>query len=934
MTMFAPERCSALEPGIRQGDASVHRQVTTPPRSHAVPKPAPHRALGIVLLEPDADDATLAERCLQHAGVACNLRCATTIRAFFRMLEDAAPDIILMAVPLAEISATAMITDLRERLPRVPLILCAGAANDAELAALIRGGATDYVWKDRLGRLPIAVEHAAAQATAVAASREAERALRESLAKVEDLYNNAPYGYHSVDANGLVIAMNDTELAWLGFQRDEVVGKLHLTALLAPAGLAAFEANFPVFLSTGPLRDLEIEFRRKDGTSLFALISATPVTDHRGAFVCSRTTLCNVTDQRQAERSLAMHVDILAAEHEVSPDGILVVDEAGDVVSYNRRFADMWDIPAQLLVAEPGQPLLDRPILETVLCRVGDPQGFLAEVERLYHAKDTRVQDEVELRDGRVFERHSGPMRRSDGSYIGRVWFFRDITARKQVERHLREERSKFRSLVEQEVSGIGIIQDDGTFAYVNPYFAQMLGYQPGELLGRRLLDIVPDTEKPTVAEMLHEQLAGRLHSVQIETAAVTRDGGTRDVLVNAMAATYEARPASIAVTLDITERNKAARTTERLNRILRTVNAGNEMLVRAASEAELLDGMCRVVMEVGGYPLAWIGFAEHDAAQTVRPVAGSARTHPLSIQPISWADSAFGGGPTGLAIRTGDVQVLQNASTAANLTPWRDVIDEMGIAAIAAFPLRGPNGVFGAFVVYANRVDAFDQAELSFLRELSQDLVFGIMSQRDRVAVRETARRLQRTMETTVRALATTLELRDPYTAGHQRNVADLAAAIAREMGLPEDDVDGIYFAGMIHDIGKVQIPAEILSKPGKLSPLEYQLLQEHARAGYEIVKAMEFPWPIAPMVLQHHERLDGSGYPHGLRGDEILLGSRILTVADVVEAMTARRPYREALGLDIALREIMQGKDTRYDPQVVDACIRLFREQRFAFG
>ena len=149
----------------------------------------------------------------------------------------------------------------------------------------------------------------------------------------------------------------------------------------------------------------------------------------------------------------------------------------------------------------------------------------------------------------------------------------------------------------------------------------------------------------------------------------------------------------------------------------------------------------------------------------------------------------------------------------------------------------------------------------------------------------------------------------------------------------MSEHDIQGIYLAGIIHDVGKINVPAEILNKPGKLSKLEFQLIQEHAQAGYDIVKGVDFPWPIAEMVLQHHERLDGSGYPQGLKGDAMLAGAKILAVADVVEAMMSHRPYRPALGIDAALAEIEKGKGTLFDPAAVDACVALFRQSGFHF-
>lgn len=202
----------------------------------------------------------------------------------------------------------------------------------------------------------------------------------------------------------------------------------------------------------------------------------------------------------------------------------------------------------------------------------------------------------------------------------------------------------------------------------------------------------------------------------------------------------------------------------------------------------------------------------------------------------------------------------------------------------------------------------------------------------------RESERRLKENMESLRKALggiiqviSATVETRDPYTAGHQQRVADLARAIAQEMGLPEQQVDGLRVAGTIHDLGKVSIPAEILSKPTRLMDIEYRLIQAHSQTGHDILKGIDFPWPIAEMVLQHHERMDGSGYPRGLKGEEILLEARIIAVADVIEAIASHRPYRAALGIKTALEEIEKNAGVLYDREAVKICLRLFREKLF---
>jgi PAS domain S-box-containing protein/putative nucleotidyltransferase with HDIG domain len=193
--------------------------------------------------------------------------------------------------------------------------------------------------------------------------------------------------------------------------------------------------------------------------------------------------------------------------------------------------------------------------------------------------------------------------------------------------------------------------------------------------------------------------------------------------------------------------------------------------------------------------------------------------------------------------------------------------------------------------------------------------------------------KKLRKTLEDTAFALSFTVEKRDPYIAGHQRRVTVIACAVAAEMGFSEHQVEGIRIAGLLHDIGKIAISSDILSKPGKISAIEFELIKTHVQVGYDILKDIDFPWPIAQMVFQHHERMNGSGYPQGLSNDEILPEARILGVADVVEAMVSHRPYRAALGIDAALEEISQKRGVIYDAGVVDTCIKLFREKGFKF-
>lgn len=191
----------------------------------------------------------------------------------------------------------------------------------------------------------------------------------------------------------------------------------------------------------------------------------------------------------------------------------------------------------------------------------------------------------------------------------------------------------------------------------------------------------------------------------------------------------------------------------------------------------------------------------------------------------------------------------------------------------------------------------------------------------------------LRRTVEGTIQAAARIVESRDPYAGGHQQRVARLTRAAAERLGWPADRATGLYLAGLIHDVGKIGVPPEILSKPGRLSRDEINFIRTHAAVGYDILRPIAFPWPIAEIVRQHHERLDGSGYPSGLKAPDILFEARILAVADTVEAMSGDRPYRPALGVEKALEEIRRGRDTLFDPETVDACVALFEEGAFQF-
>jgi PAS domain S-box-containing protein len=518
-----------------------------------------------------------------------------------------------------------------------------------------------------------------------------------------------------------------------------------------------------------------------------------------------------------------------------------------------------------------------------------------------------------------------------------------DNTERKRVEETLAASEKKFRDLVETTSDWVWEVDEKGVYTYASPKVRDLLGYAPEEVVGKTPFELMPPDEGARAGATFGALLAERKPLIAVENVNLHKDG--REVVLETSGVpifdSQGAFKGYRGIDRDITARKQGQLALNRANRALRTVSTCNAALVRAESERELLDSICRLVVEEGGYCMAWVGRAEHDPGKTVRVLACYGRDEGfLASRKLTWADTEQGKGPTGTAIRTGEIQLNTSFLTNPKVAAWRDAALARGYQAGIAIPLKGPSGTIGSLSIYAREPDAFNDDEVHLLEELAEDLAFGITAlrtraERDRMTLeRQQYERIWRkSLEDSILAIAHTVEMRDPYTAGHQSRVGKLAAAIAGELGLPKEEIHGIQLAANIHDLGKIRVPAEILSKPGKLAEVEFALIKTHAQAGYDILKGIEFHWPIADMVLQHHERLDGSGYPQGLKGGQIVPGARIMAVADVVEALASHRPYRTAQGIDAALAEIARGRGTLYDPAAVDACLRLFREGKFAF-
>jgi PAS domain S-box-containing protein len=572
-------------------------------------------------------------------------------------------------------------------------------------------------------------------------------------------------------------------------------------------------------------------------------------------------------------------------------------------------------------------------------------EGPLPACARHMEKAEEEEEEEVTLPTGEVLVSRGFAIRDDEGRYVHSIHMLEDITGMRRAEVALRRSAAELKEA--QRVARLGswvLDTETGNVIWTEELY-RVFGLDPalpapGYEEHHRIL--TPESYARMDAAIEKARQTGEPYEIDLE---LVRPDGTRKWITARGEARRDPNGQIVGLrgtALDITERKRAEEALRRTNRALRTLSVANEALVHARTEQELLKEICRVAVEVGGYAYAWIGYAEHDPQRRIRPVAQVGFTDGfIEALPLAWADNELGKAPAGTAIREGMTVVIEDAATDPRLSAWHDHITALGIGSGCALPLLSDVEAFGAFCVYLRESGTFEREELALLSELAEDLTYGILTLRQRVKHGQlqqerlkSAERLKETLTDTIRAIALTVEKRDPYTAGHQRKVADLCAAIGRELELPEDCIEGLRLGATIHDIGKIYVPAEILNRPGKLTDAEFEIIKSHPGVGYDIVKDVKFPWPVGEMLLQHHERLNGSGYPRGLKGEDILLEARIMAVADTVEAMSSHRPYRPALGFEKALAEIEKNRGITYDAAAVDACLRLFKEKGFNFS
>ena len=641
----------------------------------------------------------------------------------------------------------------------------------------------------------------------------------------------------------------------------------------------------------------------------------------------------DLTDLRSVQSQVREEEGVLRALTEQDVAGTLIFEPDGRIRYINSKFTQMLGYTVEEVIGRNFADFISEDVRAATVETFRRVAGG--------KTKSVQVSTQIMVKTGGtvdVIGQLTGAHHMGQPAVIGVVV---DVTALKRTEEALEESEDLYRAVVSSMAEGILIVGADATIMACNGSAARILGVPEKEVVGRKASDpawnLIHEDGTPLLAEDHPSAVTLRQAKPRGEylVGVKARDGVAKWVATNTQPLFRKGANtpyAAVVSLVDVTSHKLDQDTLTHVNHTLTVLSLASEVVVRAGGEQDLLDRMCQILVDTGGYRLVWIGLSDKEKpALSVRAVAHCKQDAQPPPPADGWEALLCARCEAEVVLASGKPEINQDLAHRDAAPSDGGLVPSSGSRIV--LPLLDRGVPMGILTLYSEKTGAFTPDEVRLLVQLAEDLAYGIVSLRERGRREDGEAKLRRSMEAAVQAIASTLEMRDPYTAGHQRDVARLAVAIARDVGVADDQIEGIYLAAIVHDIGKIRIPVDILSKPGPLTKLEYQLIQTHAQVGYDIMKNVDFPWPVAQMILQHHERLDGSGYPAGLKGDEILQGARIIAVADVVQAMSMRRPYRAPFGDVAALDEIERGKGRLYDSAAVDACLKLFREKGFKF-
>jgi len=697
----------------------------------------------------------------------------------------------------------------------------------------------------------------------------------ESAEKYRGLVENIKDVIYELDSQGVVLYISPAVRDMLGFDSTEIIGK-NFTELAYKDDLSRLEEWFSG-LRKGQEFPSEYRVSDKSGQLRWAQTRVRPIMENN-QFRGARGILIDITEQKRVEEALRESEELFRSYLEYAPDAVYMSDAKGNFLYGNRK--------CEAIIGYKREELIGKNFLELNIL----PEKSLNKAAQLLQANiegKSTGPDEIELisKEGRLIpvEISTSVVQRAGEGIV--LAFVRDITDRKRSDEKLRASEERFRTAAENLTD---VVYDWDIKEKIDWHgdIDGVMGYPPGgfpRTIKAWAATIHPE-DKDRVMAALEDHVKGVAPFV-IEYRVVRKDGESRwwsargTALRDDRGEPYK----MIGSITDITERKQsedALRKSEEEFRLL----------------AESMPQIVWVTRKDGWniyFNQQWVDYT----GLTLEESYGHGWNIPFHPDDQQRALSAWEN-----ATKNNDIYSLEcRLRRADGVYHWW---------LVRGVPLLDETGEIIKWFGTCTDIDDIKNAEKR---------------------LQDTLDSLRRAVGTTIQVMVSAVEARDPYTSGHQLRSTDLARAIATEMGLPQEKIEGLRMAGSIHDIGKLSIPAELLSKPTKLTNIEFSLIKEHARMGYEMLKDVESPWPLAQIVYQHHERMDGSGYPRNLKGDEILLEARIMAVADVVEAMASHRPYRPSLGLDKALEEIEKNRGIFYDNAVADACLRLFRDKRY---
>ena len=714
--------------------------------------------------------------------------------------------------------------------------------------------------------------------------KQEEKTLKENNDKFLSLASTIPGNIAYVNANPLQYEfVNDTFEKSFGIHREKIIGQ-HIKDIIGEANYK-FAIKYIEEVRLGKSISYENTFDLVSGKR-WIQVNYSPVTDANGLVVSIAVLSLDITERKKAEEALRKGEEILHEEQifnklllDASPAYIVAISFDGKTLMMNKSLLEALEYTHEEI---RGTNYITTFVPEKD--RVG-----LAEVfqEIVRQGKSNVSENRIISKSGRIYnvEWHGRPVPREGKSSDFFVGIGIDITVRKQMEETLRKDEELYQAMFENTGSSIILIEDDMTISMANKEFVRNTGYSSDEIIGcMKWTEIIHPDDLERMIEQ-HRLRRGSQGGAlpNYEFRYITKTGDLRDTLL-----TIKLIPGtkkSIASLIDITDRKKA-------EEALKNSEAKYRNIFENAVE-----GIYQSTIE-GRFITVNAAFAR---------MAGYDSPEEL-IESIRDIETQF-------YVHSEDRERFMR------------IMETDGF--VDGFEVEFYKKDGSTFWVVINaRTVKDEQGKIIYNEGLMEDITIRKHSEEQ---LHQTLDRLNKAVSTTIQVLVSAVEMRDPYTAGHQSRVAKIACAIATEMGLPQDKIEGIGMAGSIHDIGKLSIPAEILTKTTKLSNIEFLMIKEHSQSGYEMLKNVESPWPLAQIVYQHHERMNGTGYPRNLKGNEILMEARIMAVADVVEAMASHRPYRAAFGIEIVLEEIEKNKGIIYDADVADACLKLFREKGY---